>query len=299
MSEEFEVVRTTFGMVPEWVDELVTDGTAMRVYVRLARKYANARTRECYPSQHALAEELAISATAVKRAIAHLRDCGAVFVKRRKGEGGRLGRNVYWLPVDQLGEKYRDWLSPDLVPPATPGQPETPGEVQGPQVTSGDQGPNMTPGPGTIYDPSTNQTQVLTKQKTSVADAPGDQLPLLSGLEPPAEEKAAKKEPTLNQRAVLLAQRHYERLGKMGHVPAWVKIIRKALEHNYQDAQVDIALQFIADRNWSLTEERLANTLRGGPKPAGQLRPAVDANTNGKHYQLRPDGKRGMELQVD
>jgi biotin operon repressor len=288
--KDFEVVRTQFGMVPDWADDVITDGTAMRVYVRLSRKYANAKTRECFPSQHALAEELGISAAAVKRAIAHLKECGALFVKRRRQEGGRLGRNIYWLPIDQVGLKYREWLSPDLIP-------KTPGQLQGSPTDPGAQGSNMSPGPGVKYEPSTNQTQVLTRQKTSSADASGDQIPLLPGLEPLPPEEPAKREPTLNQRAVVLAQKHYERLGKMGHVAAWIKIIRKALEHGYLDAQVDIALQFIADRNWSLTEERLANTLRGGPQPAGRIPPPI--NGQRKHYQQRPDGRRGMELQVD
>jgi hypothetical protein len=82
-------------------------------------------------------------------------------------------------------------------------------------------------------------------------------------------------EPTLNQRAVILAQRHYERLGKMGNVPAMMKIVRKALEHDHTDDRVDRALAWIADRRWTLTEERLANALRGGPRPAGNTKPTT------------------------
>jgi hypothetical protein len=73
----------------------------------------------------------------------------------------------------------------------------------------------------------------------------------------------------VNQVATRLAQDHYDRLGGMGRVVAWVKIIKKALEHEFPPAQINAALTFISDRNWSLTEERLATTLRGGPRPAG------------------------------
>lgn len=277
MSEEaFSVQRTRFGMVPEWVDELVTDGTAMRVYVRLARKYANV-ARECHPSQRSLAEELDISVATVENALRRLREVGAVVAHRTDRGDGKYGRNEYWLPLDQ----------PSLV---------RAGSDQGEQV---DQPSNSRGGPALTDEGSITRPTKRTKQETSDADAPGDQLPLIPGLDPPVPDEPARKEPTLNQRAVVLAQKHYERLGKMGNVPAWIKIVRKALEHDYLDSQVDIALQFIADRNWSLTEERLANTLRGGPKPAGQLRPGVEANGQRKIYQRGPNGKRGMELQVD
>lgn len=96
---------------------------------------------------------------------------------------------------------------------------------------------------------------------------------------------------TLNQRATRLAQNHYERLGKMGNVPAIMKIIRKALEHEYTDAQVDAACAHVAEHRWTLTEERLANTLRGGPKlPSGPPR------INGARPTARTAS--GMEIQL-
>lgn len=80
------------------------------------------------------------------------------------------------------------------------------------------------------------------------------------------EQTPGPQDRTPTQRAVLLAQAHYERLGKMGNVPAMMKIIRKALEHGYSDESVDLACTYIGSLNWTLTEEKLANTLRGGPK---------------------------------
>jgi hypothetical protein len=132
----------------------------------------------------------------------------------------------------------------------------------------------------------TNRKRTTREPSSSDADAPDidpPSLPLPGVDDELARRRAAKDEetakaPTLNQRAVRLAQAHYERLGKMGNVPAWVKIIRKALEHDYQDQQVDRVLAWIADRNWSLTEERLANALRGGPRPAGNTAPPTTTN---------------------
>lgn len=114
--------------------------------------------------------------------------------------------------------------------------------------------------------------------ESSDAGAPGAQQGLDLGVSPEpvvSEDKAAEKPKTINQRAVLLAQAHYERLGNMGNVPAMVKIIRKALERNFADARVNEVLVWIADRRWTLTEERLANALRGGPLPAGRTAPAA------------------------
>jgi biotin operon repressor len=255
---ELEFRRTQFAMVPEWVDERVTDATAMRLYVRLARKYASAGGRTCYPSQRTLAEELAISERTVKRAMAHLVDAGAVVAKRTIRDG-RLNRNVYWLPLE---------LADDGSPVALRGD-------QGEQVNEGS---NMAPRRGVKYGPSTNQTQKKNQRKTPDAGAPEGQEGLDLGVasEPPViEDKSAEKPRTVNQRAVLLAQAHYDRLGKMGNVPAMTKIIRKALERNFTDARVNEVLVWLADRRWTLTEERLANALRGGPLPAGKTAPAA------------------------
>lgn len=268
MSEEFEVQRTTFGMVPEWVDELVTDGSAMRVYVRLARKYANAKTRECYPTQEALAEELGMGVKAVKRAIGILKSQGALYVRRSRRDDGKLGRNRYWLPMDQVGTKYREWLAPEANISA--------GRDQGSQESHGDQGSQTSPGPGVANEPSGNQTHEQTRRETAAAAASEAVLELPEVEDELAKRRVDRRElesppvaPTLNQRANLLAGLHYERLGKMGNVPAFLKIIKKALEHGYTDEQVDRACAWLADRRWTLTEEKLANTLRGGPQRAG------------------------------
>jgi hypothetical protein len=107
--------------------------------------------------------------------------------------------------------------------------------------------------------------------------------PTLHGVAP-----ADVAELTINQRATRLAQNHYERLGKMGNVPAMMKIVKKALEHDYTDATVDRACAWIADHQWTLTEERLANTLRGGPKPPNG-RPPVNG---------RPIARTGSGMEI-
>lgn len=99
-------------------------------------------------------------------------------------------------------------------------------------------------------------------------------------VEQPPEAPKATPPKTVNQRATVLAQQQYDRLGRMGNVPAFVKIIKQAIGAGYEDLVIDQALAYIAENRWTLTAERLANTLRGGPKlPA---RPAPN----------RPDGTR-------
>lgn len=273
MSEvAFAVTRTRFGMVPEWVDEVVTDGTAMRLYVRLARKYANV-ARECHPSQRSLAEELGLSVATVENALRKLRSVGAIVVRRTDRGDGQFGRNEYWLPFDQPS-------------------PVRAGPDQGVPV---DQPSNSRGGPALTGEGSITRPTKAPIQKTPDAAAPEQDvldLPLPAVVEKTAEDT---KVPTVNQRAVVLAQGHYERLGGMGNVPAFVKIIRKALESGARagveprsvDARVGIALTYIADHNWTLTEEKLANALRGGP------RPVRDPGANAKVYL--PGGR---ELQV-
>lgn len=263
MSEEIEVRRTTFGMVPDWVDEAITDGHEMRVYVRLVRKYANARTRECYPSQQTLAEELGIGLRTVQRAIAGLIEHGALIVaSRQRRPDGSLGRNRYWLPMDQ--------------PRKPAGQVQPPRQAHGPAAPPGGQ-PAAPPGG------STNQTHRELNPTTSAAAAP--ELPL--DLPKPEERQEEIKPPTLNQRAVKLAQAHYDRLGGVGNVPAWVKIIRKELEHGHPDDLVDRACAWIGQHNWTLTGERLRNTLQGGPRRPSSPPPTTTRN----QARTGPDGR--------
>jgi hypothetical protein len=103
-------------------------------------------------------------------------------------------------------------------------------------------------------------------------------------------KKPEPKAPTINQRANALAAAHYERLGKMGNVPAFAKIAKQALVRDWPDAAVDKAMAYIAENNFTLTAERLANTLRGGPKPPSRPAPARPSNA------ARPVGNQLLEF---
>jgi DNA-binding transcriptional MocR family regulator len=246
--QSFSVQRTRFAMVPEWVDEVVTDGTALRVYVRLARKYANT-SRECHPSQKSLADELGLGVTTVETALRRLREVGAVVVRRTDRGDGKFGRNEYWLPLDQPSQT----------------------RVGADQGERENQPPNPRGGPASESEGSITRPTKATREKTPVADAPEQiELPLAV---PAVPEKTAKETEAqiLNKRATRAAQWYYERLGKMGNVAAFQKIIKQAMAAGYPDERIRIALTTIADGRWPLTGERLHHTIEGGPRPASSL----------------------------
>lgn len=240
-------------------------GPASRRLVLLALADSANDEGVCWPSIATLAHKANIARTTTEDAIRSLETDGLIVRNRRFNDS-----NVYEIVTARLV----------ATPPEIRG---TPPEIHGsPPPESGGPPPEI---PGTNRKGTKNRNL-----KTSDAAAPEQaalDLPLPADLEKPAEEE---KELTLNQRATRGAQWYYERLGKMGNVPAFMKIIRQAMQAGYTDGQIKVALGFIADHQWTLTGERLANTLRGGPKPASSL-PA-----NGQRQKVYLPS--GMELQT-
>lgn len=196
---------------------------------------------------------------AVSAALTQLEDAGYLARVRRAGEGGRWSWS--WLITDD--------------PTARPLTERPSTGSQGMAATSGNT-PSPQVGPSTGK-PSPDSQSIKKKTEIKKTDGEDSAAPASGALfEVPEQgrtEETVPKPPTLNQRANTLAGRHYERLGKMGNVPAFAKIIKQALQHNWSDQAVDDALVYLADRRWTLTAERLANTLRGGPRPAGATAP--------------------------
>lgn len=207
---------------------------------------------------------------AVNKALDDLEKAGYLARTRRRGERGTWD----WTYSVTDDPKARPLAKAQVGP-----CPENPSTVE-----PGMAGPEM--------DSQAIRTEdgVKKEEKTPAALASEPVLDL-DLPEPSPPEQAEDKPLTVNQRAVKLAQAHYERLGGMGNIAAWVQIIRKALERDFQDAAVDAALAWIADRRWAVTEERLAHTLRGGPRPAGRTAPALKPTV-----RTGPDG-RGPELE--
>jgi hypothetical protein len=92
-------VRTAFAIVPAWVIERVTNGTALRYYMHIACRYSNEK-RHAFPSEETLAQDLGDTVRTAQRAIKALRDADALIVTRNRHGNGHLGGNRYWLPLD-------------------------------------------------------------------------------------------------------------------------------------------------------------------------------------------------------
>lgn len=93
-----------FAMIPEWVLDAQFTPSAIVVYLNLAR-YANRRTRTCYPAKETIAERSGLSLNTVSRCLSELRDGGAITTKRRNIDGLPTS-SVYTLHmVGPFGEK--------------------------------------------------------------------------------------------------------------------------------------------------------------------------------------------------
>lgn len=216
----------------------------------------------CWPSVATVAAKAGASRRRTEEVLAELETEGLLSKRARFNDS-----NVYTLLLDNL--------------------PKTPRENCGtPREKVGDP-PAKTAGPPREK-VGTNRKRTPKEPTTPDADAPEQQGLDLPLPEPP-EERPEEKTPTVNQRAVLLAQAHYERLGRMGNIPAWVKIIVPGLKAGYTDEQIDTGLAYIAAHNWTLTSERLANVVRGGPRrPSGSPIPprSVPSGQSGRGPRL-------------
>lgn len=223
----------------------------------------------CWPSVTTIARKANASKRRTEEVLAELHADGIVTRCQRFND-----TNVYEINLGPLRQAI-----------AAPREDCTPREKQ------------QTP-PANLAPPPARTSGVTVKEQpeqeptTSAAVATGAQLPLLpagSEVEPEKPGRKGTGAPTVNQRAVRLAQAHYDRMGGFGNVPAWTKIIRKAVERDFTVTQITAALEHIAAQRWTLTEERLANTLRGGPRPATGPAPAgrrpIARTANGMEIQ--------------
>lgn len=196
---------------------------------------------------------------AVKTGLRELREAGYLSVERGRDDGGHLTSDAFY-------RLHRQPQNPRSEPNG--GNPSSRENLQQGKPPGGKS--------GTKRDNSKERAQ----EQVPAAAASG---PALHDVSPEAVAPL-----TLNQTATRLAQNHYERLGRMGNVPGMMKIVRKAIEHGYQAHQVDAACAYIADNRWTLTEERLANTLRGGARL-----PSAPPRING-----RPTARTGSGMEI-
>lgn len=173
-------MRTGFAMVPDWVIRRVTDGTAMRTYLHLACKYADAN-RNAFPEMETLAAELEVSERTVKRSVAVLQVAGAIRVTRARQSDGYFGRNLYTLPLDDPSPQGTEMAhgsdqgeSADQGTDMAHGWTDmAPGCDQAEQgVSAGqDQGTDMAPPGGDRYGPSKKQPDPQNQPDFSSSEA--------------------------------------------------------------------------------------------------------------------------------
>jgi len=101
MSEKINVNYDipTFTIVPHWVAEILKP-TELATYVVLG-KYADNKTKECWPSLNTIAKDLGRSKTATITAIKGLADKGVLKIEKRKNDKGDWDRNHYTLMVNK------------------------------------------------------------------------------------------------------------------------------------------------------------------------------------------------------
>ena len=223
-------------------------------------------------SQGSIAKALRMDAGTVRKAFGELEALGYL---RRVAQTSHTGRQADLLVLSHERLTDDEWNAElDVFAGESPSGKSPHGETPAGKSPSGEN-----PVRKKTIPPENNL-----EENTSAAAASG----ALFEVPEQGREEAAKqdlaKPPTINQRANVLAGRHYERLGKMGNVPAFAKIIKQGLNAGWPDAAIDDALAYLAENQWTLTAERLANTLRGGPKPAKRpapARPSTAARTVG------------------
>lgn len=209
-----------------------------------------------WPLMGTLARRAACGLSTARRVVAELEAEGWLDRKERRVERDRNQSNIYQLNVPAIEGAARSWREG-----AAQSEREVPPNLRPPAAQSGRENRNKNPKKGT------------TTPDAGASEQPGLDLGVVP--EPPVIE--AKKPESAAQRANRLTAVHYEALGKMGSFIAMAKIVRKAIDHpdGWTDEQILGALDYIRDRQWTLTGERLWNVLHGGPKPAGATKPNV------------------------
>lgn len=91
----------SFVMLPEWVLDRCRDSRAIHLYMLLRRRY-NRRTRRAWPPREELMAGLGVSSRSLDRAIAVLRDCGAMTteLRHRPTDGAVIGVDYLLVQVD-------------------------------------------------------------------------------------------------------------------------------------------------------------------------------------------------------
>lgn len=195
---------------------------------------------------------------AVDKALRDLESAGYLQRRRRRGEAGTWN----WT--------YAVTDDPEARPLPSSPSPES----QGMEPTSGNSANSqVAPSPGNpAMENQGIRTEVRTQKEerrtTAAADATDDPVLPLPGLEAESGKRAEEqpKQLTVNQLAVRIAQRAYDRAGGLVNMGQVIKLAKTALGAGYSPQAIDAAMQYLHSQNWRLTADGLRQQLEGGPR---------------------------------
>lgn len=272
-------IRGSFALIPEWAEVRITDGTAMRLYVRLARKYAD-RERHAFPHEDELAEELGCSPRTIKRCVQLLRAADVLIVERERRADGSYGGNLYHLPTDDPREAHQ---GPNMA--YRQGTNVAPGSDQRKRRVS--PGRQDRP-PGAKYGPSRSQPDPVFNQ-TSEANASGDDADAShreSNADSPAEDLFASW-----------------RSSETEEDPNWhtrsEPKTRSASQHNsINGAAQEVLDQYVADDH-GLTKLGAPDAVREWREAFGTCRPSDVKPTRQQLSQVGREAKQLLDAGND
>ena len=88
-----------------WARYFGATGTA--IYVSLCR-HSNNKTKECFPAQKQIAEELTIDERTVRRYLGLFQKCGLISIKRERRKDKKWANNIYTLLDKEHWKKPED-----------------------------------------------------------------------------------------------------------------------------------------------------------------------------------------------
>lgn len=141
--------------------------------------------------------------------------------------------------------------------------------------------------------PAGTARQSATPALQAIPDLDPEQSQENAGTETPAAPRNwSDSSLSVNKRATLLAQDHYDRVRGMANMGEVISHAKAALNAGYPAGKIDAAFRWFEDNRWTVTRQKLRQFMEGGPrKPSGPppvTRPATDPAAGSRPANARP-----------
>jgi hypothetical protein len=243
--------QLAFTMIPNaWVRDPALDPNAFRI---LADILSHAEGYRLSVAQ--VMRETGIGRDGVEAAIKRMKARGyLVAVEQARGDRGRFGENDYTVT------SVTDRVPPEPVQPESPAQPDIPGVNVGTAPLRS----------GTAAVRDRNGARPPLKKNTLRED---QLIPTGSAAEAESALNGNGHGPTINQRAKVITDEHYEACGRMEKWAAVRGVVVTALNAGHDDEAIRKALADLRGSGMSVATATLRNALaRPGSGGRGQLR---------------------------